>query len=56
MTKGRVTIRFLGDRIPIGPNPHAKALRLGIYQGKKVPSKKGKGSYRRSRAHGPIDG
>ena len=29
------------------PNPHAKALRLGIYQPKKVPGKKGKGSYKR---------
>jgi len=30
------------------PNPHAKALRLGIYQPKRIPAKKGKGSYRRS--------
>jgi len=28
------------------PNPHAKALRLGIYQPKQVPAKKG-GSYKR---------
>jgi len=28
-------------------NPHAKALRLRIYQPKQVPAKKGKRSYRR---------
>ena len=43
MTKGRVTIRFLGDRIPIGPNPHAKALRLGIFPRKKGSFQKREG-------------
>tara|TARA_R110002020_G_scaffold50172_2_gene142031 strand:+ start:634 stop:795 length:162 start_codon:yes stop_codon:yes gene_type:complete len=42
-------------RKPKRRNPYVNALRLGIYQGKKVRSKKGKGSYQRSRAHGPDD-
>ena len=43
--KGRFQLK--GRVMTKRPNPYAKALRLGIYQLKKVPGKKGKGSYKR---------